>query len=131
MQNMAISTLAVALPGPLSWPQSIRLDEAMQRLLWNGRLKEEEDELTVEILRTKGIFWAASSESEGASIMEYIIQGVREIYEIKAVPGSETSNSSDDVVQQGSKYSGKLVLIGRGLRGFDLEAGILSLISLK
>lgn len=122
IQNMAISTLAITLPGPLSWTQRVRLDEAIQGLLWNGRL--EDDDSTVEILRTKGIFWAAVSEKEDAPIMEYIVQGVREIYEIKAVPGSETQYKDE----QDGRYSGKLVLIGKGLRGSNIEVGIVTLL---
>ncbi|KAJ6508964.1 cobW-domain-containing protein [Mycena sanguinolenta] len=95
-----ISSLLVVVP-VLSRPQLDALDEWVRTVLWEQRLPGDVDvpvpALTV--LRCKGLFVLDS----GA---QYVLQGVRSIYEIA---------EAGDVL--GLPDAGKLVLIGTGLDG--------------
>ena len=109
-----ISTLAVPLPERLSAKQVEALDLALQALLWEGRLPAESPdhpgiatkEGSLEILRTKGYFVTEEGK-------EQVIQGVREIYEMREVGriGQEITETKE----------GKLVLIGKGLHNWMVE----------
>jgi G3E family GTPase len=105
----SISTLSVALP-PLSAAQQKLLDSLLRSLLWEGCLPASGDNPSgkcakLEILRTKGIF------QDGENGNTYVIQGVREIYELKAINRVE------------EEVDGRLVLIGRGLQA-EMKDGI-------
>ncbi|EJU03219.1 cobW-domain-containing protein [Dacryopinax primogenitus] len=94
-----ISACIIDLP-PLDVNQTKKLDEFIRSLLWDNVLLSPEGFETVdyEILRAKGIFSADGKE--------YILQGVRNIYDINEVIGIE-----------GVRLNGKLVFIGKGLSG--------------
>lgn len=117
-----MSTLSIPLP-VLSSQQYETLDKLLRDLLWEGNLPSTHstgsstDSVVAkpEILRTKGLFYTSSGD---ASKTEYIIQGVREIYEVKEV--AETSANSGD-------EQGKLVFIGRGLHDGVREAFLAAL----
>jgi G3E family GTPase len=110
-----ICSLQINLP-QLSEVQHGRLDEWVRSVLWESRLPtvhdmEGEGPLgELEVLRTKGFFTTPSGS--------YVLQGVRELYEITLL------KSTDDF-----SVDGKLVLIGRGMNGvvrsnFNLFVGI-------
>jgi G3E family GTPase len=96
-----IHPLQIDLP-QLTDSQTAKLDEWIRMVLWESKLptvpgaKEQSEKL--EVLRTKG-FFTTSSES-------FVIQGVRELYEITSLESSG---------KDGSSLAGKLVLIGKGL----------------
>lgn len=93
----SIITLSLPLP-KLDDKQQDRLDGIVQSLLWEGRVRgSSRQQSSIEVLRTKGLFW---NRQQGRA---YVIQGVREIYEFRSVRSSE-----EDTV-------GQLVLIGKGL----------------
>ncbi|KAH8114604.1 CobW domain-containing protein, partial [Phellopilus nigrolimitatus] len=79
-----------------------RLDEWIRAVLWDGHLPENKQHV-VEVLRCKGVYALESGE-------QYVLQGVRSIYDIAQVEG----NVNSDV---GVPDEGKLVFIGRGLDG--------------
>ncbi|KZT56358.1 cobW-domain-containing protein [Calocera cornea HHB12733] len=93
-----VSSCVLALPS-LTVDQLSRLDEFIRSLLWdNVLLRADASELTAdfEILRCKGLF-----ASDGKP---FVLQGVRNIYDINAVQG-------DDMTVP----NGKIAFIGRGL----------------
>lgn len=75
------------------------------------------DKITgLDILRTKGLFTVKTSRREGGTeTAQYIVQGVKELYEIKELP------HRTERLSEGS--SGALVLIGKGLRQ-ELETAV-------
>lgn len=99
-----ISSLLVAVP-VLSRPQLDALDEWVRTVLWEQRLpgdaglgsETEESKSPLSVLRCKGLFVLDS----GA---QYVLQGVRNMYEI--------AEAGDAL---GLPDAGKLVLIGTGL----------------
>ena len=97
-----ISSLQLSVP-PLTPEQLIILEHWIQELLWRhdghmeGDCKRHNSDLRV--LRCKGLFILQSGK-------EFMLQGVRSMYEIMPVEGQ-------DIV--GVPTSGKLVLIGKGL----------------
>jgi G3E family GTPase len=132
-----ISTLSIPLPR-LTTAQHLKFEELLRALLWDAALpglssrshvhpessndSQIEPANDLEILRTKGIFAVlgenkTSSESasnkhehENQAVQtEYIVQGVKELYEIKALPKLKKQNLNDHDGQ------GRLVLIGKGL----------------
>lgn len=105
----AISTVAVPLP-VLDAHQVARLDSLLRSLLWDGVLPSSPASNKADILRTKGLFHTA----EGT---EHVIQGVREIYEMKEVLSARAAEAK--------RIEGKLVFIGRNL-GDGLKEGVLS-----
>lgn len=78
------------------------LDVWVRTVLWENRLPNQTDEHTggIEVLRCKGIFTSDSGEL-------YVLQGVRNMYEISKVEGDQSNVGLPD--------EGKLVLIGKGL----------------
>ena len=100
--NDLSSTSTITLPLPiLTSIQHAQIDTLLRSLLWEGQLPGSEQR--VEILRTKGIF----TNKEDRKV--YIIQGVRELYEIKCI------ESTSEGINTASEVTGKLVFIGRGL----------------
>ncbi|KAJ7212265.1 CobW/HypB/UreG, nucleotide-binding domain-containing protein [Mycena pura] len=96
-----ISSLLVAVP-VLSRERLDALDEWVRTVLWEGRLPgnasdENESASSLSILRCKGLFVLDSGS-------QYVLQGVRSMYEIV---------EAEDVL--GIPDAGKLVLIGTGL----------------
>jgi len=75
------------------------LDEWIRTILWENRLPWDNGNEQLQVLRCKGYFHMDTGE-------EYMLQGVRSIYELRAV---ETQG------QISGPSFGKLVLIGKGL----------------
>lgn len=99
-----ISSLQVSVP-LLSQPAFDRLDEWIRTVLWEGALPEDQPAAggaspAISVLRCKGIFQTQSGET-------YVLQGVRNMYEIAPV--------EDDAANVGVPDAGKLVFIGKGL----------------
>ncbi|KAF7422895.1 hypothetical protein PC9H_011059 [Pleurotus ostreatus] len=92
-----ISSLQVSCP-PLSGGQFERFDEWLRSVLWDGKLPSGEDR-KLEVLRCKGMFTLDSGE-------QYVLQGVRNLYEIDVVGRKRSLGVPED---------GKVVLIGKGL----------------
>jgi len=100
-----IHPLQITLPR-LSEEQHTKLDEWIRTVLWEGHLPRvsaggdpgsEENSGALEVLRTKGMFSTPSGS--------FMLQGVRELYEISALPVDDGKGS----------LGGKVVLIGKGL----------------
>ena len=99
-----ISSLQVSVP-VLTQQAFDRLDEWIRTLLWENRLPEDAPTpdapaTAISVLRCKGIF---QTDSGGT----YVLQGVRNLYEI--------SHADDSKTDIGVPDAGKLVLIGKGL----------------
>jgi G3E family GTPase len=102
-----IHPLHLSLP-QLAEEQHSKLDEWIRSVLWESQLpqvagestRESAKEEAIEVLRTKGMFSTPSGW--------FMLQGVRELYEITPLPSDSERVESDSV-------SGKLVLIGKGL----------------
>jgi len=105
-----ISTISIPLP-LLSTPQRDRLEVLLRSLLWDGEVPasgEYEAITGLEVLRTKGLFAVSSSSDENEEkVSLHMVQGVKELYEIKALPITRGVTSHS--------VSGTLVLIGKGL----------------
>lgn len=112
-----ISTISIRLP-ILEDVKTGRFDQLIRGLLWDGFLPPltpssepatADAKREFDILRTKAFL----RSSDGA---EYILQGVRDIYEVTQVPNrsGESGNGSEDILP-------KLVLIGRGIDGSTAE----------
>ena len=111
-----ISTISIRLP-ILDEVKTGRFDQLIRGLLWDGFLPplapsdsaSTPDKREFDILRTKAFL----RSSDGS---EYILQGVRDIYEINQVPerSLESGNESESILP-------KLVLIGRGIDGSTAE----------
>jgi len=108
-----ISSLVIPLPS-LTASQAVKLDQWLQSVLWEGQLpwhtslEQHRSVLPslippLEILRCKGIYSTRNEEPHAQrSGNTYVIQGVRNLYEIREVGDNESP-----------KGQGKLVLIGR------------------
>lgn len=114
-----ISTLAIPLPSGLSADQISALDLTLRSLLWEGRLPSsssspsyQEASSSIEILRTKGYFVDQDAGTE------YVVQGVREIYELRQVGQRKLRHEAGQIPEE----EGKLVLIGKGLRAGMVSA---------
>lgn len=75
------------------------LDQWIQTALWEGVVDVEGEKHAVEIIRCKGLY-----SLDGGS--KFVLQGVRELYDIIPHNGEEAEGQD-----------GKLVFIGRGLDG--------------
>ncbi|KAI0916981.1 hypothetical protein AcW1_007707 [Taiwanofungus camphoratus] len=97
-----ISSLQVTCPTLTSTGLN-RLDEWVRTILWENRLlgSHADDTTRPEVLRCKGMFKSELNET-------YILQGVRNLYEIVEVDGGGVSDT-------GVPDMGKLVFIGTGL----------------
>jgi len=100
------------------------LDAWMRCLLWDGKVplngvKSKPGEyLDVEIHRLKGRVHTRDG-------VEHMIQGVREVFEIFDAP-ERVRNLEKKLIKDAGmrqdKVPGKIVLIGRGLNGIDIQA---------
>jgi len=88
----------------LSDDQRAKLDQWVRSLLWEGVLVGVPHTRPISIHRTKGRVTSRSGE-------EWILQGVREIYEFKVI-GKAHSESS------------KIVLIGEGLKEDEIKKSL-------
>ncbi|PPQ99203.1 hypothetical protein CVT26_014126 [Gymnopilus dilepis] len=100
-----ISSLQVTCP-PLDQPHLDKLDEWIRNALWENRVEPAGGDSTttpleVQILRCKGAFTSAKG-------VHYVLQGVRNMYEISELPAAESESL-------GVPDTGKVVLIGKGL----------------
>lgn len=93
-----ISSLQISCP-VLSASQLERVDEWIRTVLWDNQLPNNTEHSGLDVLRCKGLFNTISGE-------QFVLQGVRNMYEITKVEGQET---------MGIPESGKMVLIGKGL----------------
>lgn len=93
-----ISSLQVSCP-VLSPSRFSALDEWIRTVLWENTLPGSTDTPDLQVLRCKGLFFTDSGE-------QYVLQGVRNMYEISKVEGQDI---------MGVPETGKLVLIGKGL----------------
>ncbi|GJJ15700.1 hypothetical protein Clacol_009978 [Clathrus columnatus] len=100
-----ISNIIVHIPKPLKEAQITQLDGWIQSVLWEKIIPEHSSTsdlpLTLEVLRCKGIWWNENGK-------QFLLQGVRELYDISELPVTETDTSIQESI-------GKLVFIGRGL----------------
>ena len=103
LQRSGITSLKIEIP-VIQSALTGRFDEWIRFLLWENGLPGKPD-LKVEVLRCKGLFCT----TEGHYFM---LQGVRNLYEIKQLSDEETMGLTD---------GGKLVLIGRGLAASTRE----------
>jgi G3E family GTPase len=95
-----VSSMLVPCP-ILTSSQLERLDEWIRAVLWDNRLPSVSQTSTaqLQILRCKGMFMTNDGE-------QYILQGVRDMYEMTKIEAPQTAAGE-----------GKLVFIGRGLTG--------------
>ncbi|TDL17718.1 CobW domain-containing protein [Rickenella mellea] len=108
----SVSSLRVSCP-TLSTMQIQKLDEWIRSVLWDGHLPENIDH-KVEVLRCKGVYNAISGE-------QYVLQGVRSLYEINQVEGE---------IDIGATEVGKLIFIGKGL-GEEARSSLTSCLQLQ
>lgn len=96
-----ISSMQVSCPvlPPTLMPS---LESWIQSVLWDSRLPDN-TEHNVEVLRCKGAFMTSSGE-------QYVLQGVRSLYEITKLDEGEAIDQ-----KHGDPLVGKLVFIGKGL----------------
>ena len=92
--------------GVLSDRQREKLDQWIRSLLWEGSLLEINSSQPISVHRTKGRILLQNNE-------EWILQGVREVYEFKPTGKSHGQNS-------------KIVLIGEGLQKGIVEKSLSS-----
>ena len=109
-----ISSLVIPLP-PLTTSQTVKLDQWLQSVLWEGQLPwhstsydqqrpaDPSPAPPLEILRCKGIYSTIDEDpyTQGSG-HTYVIQGVRSLYEIREVGSTDSPNGQ-----------GKLALIGK------------------
>ncbi|KAJ8508217.1 hypothetical protein ONZ45_g9482 [Pleurotus djamor] len=95
-EKRGISSIQASCP-VLTQAQFDRLDEWIRSVLWDGVLPNQGGVDKIEVLRCKGLF----SLQSGA---QYVLQGVRSMYEIEKVAG--------EIV--GIPDEGKVVFIGKG-----------------
>lgn len=122
ISEQSISTVSFPIPTLKSAEMEL-LDAWMRCLLWDGKVplngvKSKTGEyLDVEIHRLKGRVHTRDG-------VEHMIQGVREVFEIFDAP-ERVRNLGKKLIQDAGirqdKVPGKIVLIGRGLYGIDLQ----------
>ena len=89
----------------LSQLQYEKLDQWIRSLLWEGSLLGINSSKPISIHRTKGRIILKTGQ-------EWILQGVRELYEFKEIGNSPQEQES------------KIVLIGEGLKKLDIEKSL-------
>lgn len=129
----SITSVLLPLPRPLSQSEHKALLSWLQRLLWSPAdvLPEPDAVDRLEILRIKGIVWAASPPSSpsdpsresprAARRKGWVLQGVRGVYEEQEIEESEAEADARTAQWQveGEGDGGKLVFIGKGLDGLE------------
>ncbi|KAK1597360.1 CobW/HypB/UreG [Colletotrichum navitas] len=109
-----ISTVSIPVP-KLSPSQLDNVDKWLRKILWDRRLPG--DEATVlEVHRSKGRLIFDNGDVK-------LIQGVREIFEIL--------DSPDQSREAAQAHEGKIILIGRHLKGVDFEKSFADLLILS
>lgn len=95
----------------LETDQVDRIDEWLRSVLWENELPNDaaSHDVPFEIHRLKGRIILQNGSIK-------MIQGVRELFEIFDSPQCETAQGG---------ASGKIILIGRGLKGFDFRSSLL------
>ncbi|KAK2063538.1 CobW/HypB/UreG [Colletotrichum caudatum] len=110
--DSTISTVSIPVP-ELSPSQLENVDKWLRKILWDRRLPG--DEATVlEVHRSKGRLIFDNGDVK-------LIQGVREIFEIL--------DSPDQSREAAQAREGKIILIGRHLKGVDFEKSLAGLLS--
>lgn len=129
----SITSVLLPLPHSLSQPEHQALLSWLQRLLWSPAevLPEPDAVDRLEILRIKGIVWAAPPPSfpsnpsrqstRAARRKGWVLQGVRGVYEEQEIEESEAEADARTAQGQveGEGDGGKLVFIGKGLDGLE------------
>ena len=87
--------------------QRTRIDQWIRTLLWEGILLGITSPHHLSIHRTKGRIATSNKE-------QWIVQGVREVYEFKSLGLIQSSDPADPA-------DSKLVLIGEGLHRHTIE----------
>ena len=106
--GQTIATVSIPLP-TLSQTQVDRLDAWLRSVLWEAEVPfQGEDYGTIDVHRLKGRVIREDGQS-------FLVQAVREVFEIfeEGRPAGVPS-----------AFSGKLVLIGRGLRAEELKRSV-------
>ncbi|BGP22310.1 COBW domain containing protein 2 [Rhodotorula toruloides] len=105
-----ISSLTIPLTTLPSVENGSAFYRIVSRLIWDSQVpppSPSDEPLSVDLLRTKGFL----RTQDGAS---YILQGVRDIFDISPVPAATVAEEEREVRP-------KLVLIGRGIKGREGE----------
>ncbi|KAK7056674.1 hypothetical protein VNI00_002391 [Paramarasmius palmivorus] len=105
-----ITSLQVTFP-VLNSDKLEAIDEWIRSVLWENRIPSGSEVLELQVLRCKGLFAMDNGE-------QYVLQGVRSLYEINKVP---------EQADLGVPDVGKLVLIGKGL-GTEVRQSLEALI---
>lgn len=105
-----ISTISIPVDA-LEADQVDRIDEWLRSVLWENELPHDSasHDVPFEIHRLKGRLTLQNGNIK-------MIQGVRELFEIFDSPHGETAQGG---------ASGKIILIGRGLKSFDFRSSLL------
>ncbi|BGP29514.1 hypothetical protein JCM10296v2_001253 [Rhodotorula toruloides] len=102
-----ISSLTIPLPVLPSVENGSAFYRVVSRLIWDSQLpspaSSADEVLSLDLLRTKGFLRTQDGQS-------YILQGVRDIFDISPVPAATVAKEEREVKP-------KLVLIGRGMKG--------------
>lgn len=117
--DSSISTISIPL-GVLQPSQVAKVDKWLQSVLWENELPgidKVQDKAKFEVHRVKGRLVL----SDGGVKM---VQGVRELFEIFDSPEEKGKEAGADMAS-----GGKMVLIGRHLRGFDFAGSLLGNLS--
>ncbi|GKT85418.1 cobW domain-containing protein [Colletotrichum tofieldiae] len=108
--DSTIST--VSIPVPKLEPSKLeKVDKWLRKVLWDRRLPGDE-KTALEVHRTKGRLIFDNGDVK-------LIQGVREIFEI--------FDSPDQSREAAQTQEGKIILIGRHLKGVDFEKSLVDL----
>ncbi|BGO97219.1 COBW domain containing protein 2 [Rhodotorula toruloides] len=107
-----ISSLTIPLPVLPSVENGSAFYRVVSRLIWDSKLpststSSSDEPLSLDLLRTKGFLRTQDGQS-------YILQGVRDIFDISPVPPATVAAEEREVKP-------KLVLIGRGIKGREGE----------
>lgn len=116
MNFQRISTVSVSF-SKISFQQVQNFEAWIQNVLWNNRLNER----NVEVHRTKGRIVVNNPNKV------YILQGVRETYELVNID----LDKSDKDDWEGLQYPSKLIFIGKDLSKNDLREAITKAINLE
>ncbi|KAK0382534.1 CobW/HypB/UreG [Colletotrichum limetticola] len=110
--DSTISTVSIPVP-KLAPSQLEKIDWWLRKILWDRKLPGDE-KTTLEVHRSKGRLVFNNGDIK-------LIQGVREIFEILDSP-----DQSREVTQA---QGGKIILIGRHLKGVDFEKSLVDTIN--
>lgn len=118
-----ITTVTIPLPSSFDSEESFtRFERALGTLLLHGSLPPDDKEDEYDVLRTKAYLRRRHRRPDESETRAYVLQGVRETYEVTPVPASQAESDLQGVEP-------KLVLIGRRLTTGNLEQRFLSAIA--